>query len=88
MANRAPQNVQWVSKQLKLRSGCFDSDLQVIRPENLRHFNDGPLAFVLPSANNTRLLAAVLNPGIAVTQLTPRVKGKEIPVGQLIMLDL
>ena len=60
----------------------------MIRPETSRHFNDGPLAFVIPSANNIKLLAAVLNHGTAVTQLTPKVKGKEIPVGQLIMLDL
>lgn len=38
--------------------------------------------------NNTKLLAAVLNHGTAVTQLTPKARGKEIPVGQLFMLDL
>lgn len=87
-ANKAPQGVQWVSNQLVYQQNRLNDDHQLIRPENSRHFNDGPLAFVLPSVNNTRLLAAVLNPGTAVTQLTPKVKGKEIPVGQLVMLDL
>lgn len=88
MANKTPQSVQWVRNQpahlcTQLSGGC-----QLIRLESSRHFGDGPLAFALPSANNTRLLAAVLNPGTAVTQLTPKAKGQEIPVGQLIMLDL
>jgi len=88
MANRAPAGVQWVSDQFPHGFIHLSSCLQVIRPENSRHFNDGPLAFVLPSANNTRLLAGVLNPSTAVTQLTPKAKGKEIPVGQLVMLNL
>ena len=90
MANKTQGSVQWVRNQQphrynRLRS---DHDHQAFRPESSRNFNEGPLAFVLPSANNTRLLAAVLNPGTAVTQLTPKVKGQQIPVGQLIMLDL
>jgi hypothetical protein len=88
MANKAPQGVQWVSNKVVYPHNQLNSDHQLIRPENSRHFNDGPLAFVLPFANNTKLITAVLNPGTAVTQLTPKVKGKEIPVGQLIMLDV